>query len=120
MVFEELGPANMSKRPKAKQDETGTYLPNGAAAKGGLHTSIHHAGWGHFQQFCTYKAASAGREVLLVTPHYSSQVCSGCGTVKKKELSERWQRCECGPELDRDHKAARNILRLGRSRQASV
>lgn len=51
---------------------------------------------------------------------YTSQVCSGCGTVKKKELSERWHSCECGCELDRDHNATINVLRLGRSRQASA
>jgi putative transposase len=117
LIFEELQPANMSKRPKPKQDASGAYLPNGAAAKGGLNKSILDAGWGQFQQFCTYKAARAGREVLLVNPKYTSQVCSGCGTVRKKELSERWHSCECGTELDRDHNAAINILRLGRSLQ---
>jgi putative transposase len=117
IVFEELQPANMSKRPKPKQDENGTYLPNGAAAKGGLNKSILDAGWAQFQQYCSYKAANAGRSILLVNPNYTSQVCSGCGTVKKKELSERWHSCECGTELDRDHNAAINILRLGRSHQ---
>ena len=117
LVFEDLQPANMSKRPKPKQDENGNYLPNGAAAKGGLNKSILDAGWGQFQQFCTYKAANAGREVLFVNPKYTSQVCSGCGAVKKKTLDERWHSCECGIELDRDVNAAINILRLGRSRQ---
>jgi putative transposase len=117
IVFEDLRPATMSKRPKPKQDENGNYVPNGAAAKGGLNKSIVDAGWAVFQQFCTYKAANAGREVLLVNPKYTSQVCSGCGTVKKKELSERWHSCECGTELDRDHNAAINILALGRSAQ---
>ncbi len=54
----------MSKRPMPKQDEQGNYLPNGAAAKGGLNKSIVDAGWGQFQQFCTNKAA---RELLLMT-----------------------------------------------------
>jgi putative transposase len=119
IVFEKLHPANMSKRPKAKQDETGNYLPNGASAKSGLNKSIVDAGWSQFVQFCTYKAAWAGRTVVQVDPKYTSQVCSGCGTVKKKELSERWHSCECGTELDRDHNAALNILRLGRSHQAA-
>lgn len=118
IVFEELQPANMSRRPKPKQDETGKYLPNGAAAKGGLNKSIVDAGWAMFQQFCTYKAANAGRDVLLVNPKYTSQICSGCGTVHKKDLSERWHSCGCGTELDRDHNAAINILALGRSIQA--
>ncbi len=116
LVFEKLQPAAMTHRPKPKQDEeTGKYLPNGAAAKAGLNKSILDAGWYQFQQYCTYKAAEAGRSVLFVSPHYTSQVCSGCGQIVKKDLSERWHRCECGAELDRDHNAAINILRLGRS-----
>ncbi len=120
IVFEELQPTNMSKRPKPKQDENGVYLPNGASAKGGLNKSIVDAGWGMFQQFCLYKAANAGRTVLLVNPKYTSQVCSGCGSIVKKELSERWHSCECGCSLDRDHNAAVNILALGRSVQAQA
>jgi putative transposase len=118
IVFEDLAASNLSKVPKPKQDETGTYLPNGAAAKGGLNKSILDAGWAMFQQFCTYKAANAGRQVLLVNPKYTSQVCSKCGTVRKKTLDERWHSCACGCKLDRDHNAAINILRLGRSLQS--
>ena len=118
LVFEELQPANMSKHPKSKQSEGGNYLPNGAAANGGLNKSIRDAGWSQFQQFCTYKAANAGRTVLLVNPKYTSQVCSRCGQIVKKELSERWHSCDCGCSLDRDHNAAINILALGRSVQA--
>jgi putative transposase len=120
IVMEEVQPANMSRRPKPKQDEEGTYLPNGATAKGGLNKSIVDAGWAMFQQFCTYKAANAGRTVLFVNPRSTSQVCSGCGAVKKKELSERWHSCECGCSLDRDHNAALNILALGRSVQGNL
>ena len=120
IVFEGLHPANMSKRPKPRQDENGAYLPNGAAAKGGLNKSIVDAGWAMFQQFCTYKAEEAGRRVLFVSPKYTSQVCSGCGTVKKKTLDERWHSCECGTELDRDHNAAINILRLGSSQRGDA
>jgi putative transposase len=120
IVMEVVQPANMSRRPKPKQDEEGTYLPNGAAAKGGLNKSIVDAGLAKFQQFCTYKAANAGRTVLFVNPRSTSQVCSGCGAVKKKELSERWHACECGCSLDRDHNAALNILALGRSVQGNM
>jgi len=120
IVFEALQPANMSKRPKPRQDENGTYLPNGAAGKSGLNKSIVDAGWGLFQRFCLYKAESAGRVVLFVDPKYTSQVCSWCGQVRKKELAERWHSCECGAELDRDHNAALNILALGRSVQGNL
>jgi putative transposase len=121
IVFEELQPANLVKRPKPKQDETtGQYLPNGAAAKGGLNKSINDAGWDEFVQMCTSKAEEAGRTILQVNPKFTSQICSGCGTVRKKELSERWHSCECGTELDRDHNAALNILRLGQRLQAQA
>ena len=114
LVFEDLAPANMSRAPKSKQDENGVYLPNGAAAKGGLNKSILDAGWGQFVSLCTYEAEEAGTvQVITVDPKYTSQVCSGCGTLRKKDLSERWHSCACGTELDRDHNAARNILAKG-------
>ncbi len=119
LVFEDLQPANMSKRPKPKQDENGTYLPNGAALKSGLNKSIVDAGWGMFQQFCLYKAANAGRTILFVDPRKTSQICSAClREGPHKDLVDRVHICpHCGIVLDRDHNAALNILRLGRSRQ---
>lgn len=113
IVFEDIQTANLVKRPKPKQDENGTYLPNGAASKGGLNKSISDAGWSMFVGMCQAKAECAGRTLLQVNPKYTSQACSGCGQVRKKELSERWHSCDCGTELDRDHNAAINILYLG-------
>jgi transposase len=55
-----------------------------------------------------------------VSPRYTSQVCSQCGTVRKKTLDERWHSCECGCELDRDTNAAINILWLGRSQRGDA
>jgi putative transposase len=114
IVFEKLAPVNMSRRPKPKKDaETGEYLPNGAAAKTGLNKSIRDAGWAQFVQHCENKAEEAGSRVLLVDPKYTSQICSGCGAIKKKTLDERWHSCSCGTELDRDHNSAIAILRIG-------
>ena len=114
IVFEKLQPAHMSKRPRPKQDEaSGKYLPNGASAKAGLNKSILDAGWGMFQQICKNKAECAGSRMLFVSPKYTSQMCSGCGAIVQKELEERWHHCSCGCSLDRDHNAAKNILRLG-------
>ncbi len=114
IVFEDLAVVNISKAPKPKQDEEGNYLPNGAAAKGGLNKSILDAGWSTFVSMVKSKAEEAGLvTVLTIDPKYTSQVCSGCGTIRKKELSERWHSCECGCELDRDHNAALNILSKG-------
>jgi putative transposase len=121
IVFEDIKPANLSKAPKAKQDEDGNFLPNGASAKAGLNKSILDAGWSQFIRLCEYKAANAGTvQVIRVDPKYTSQACSGCGKIVKKTLDERWHSCECGCELDRDHNAAKNILRLGRSQRETV
>jgi IS605 OrfB family transposase len=115
IVFEDVQIANLVKRPRVKQDEeTGQSLPNGAAAKGGLNQSILDASWGMFVAMCSSKAAGAGRTLLKVSPHYTSQVCSSCGAVRKKTLEERWHSCECGAEMDRDVNAAVNILALGK------
>lgn len=121
IVLEELQIANLTKRPKPKQDqETGHYLPTGAAAKAGLNKSSLDAGWGQFQHIVAYKAACAGRTVVFVNPRYTSQVCSSCGVIRKRPLEERWHSCECGAELDRDTNAAINILRLGRSQRGDA
>jgi putative transposase len=115
IVFEDLHTANLIKRPKPKQDkETGAYLPNGAAAKAGLNKSIHDAGWNQFVQLCSYKAAWAGRTLVLVDPKHTSQICPNCGTMRKKTLEERWHSCACGCELDRDTASAKVILDVGR------
>lgn len=120
IVFEDIKASNLTRKPKAKQDENGKYLPNGASAKGGLNKSILDAGWGTFVSMCSSKAAWAGRTLIKVDPTYTSQVCSGCGQVRKKDLSERWHSCECGTELDRDVNAAINILERGRRQQGAI
>jgi putative transposase len=111
LVFEDLQIENMTATPAPKQDEQGKYLPNGAAAKGGLNKSILDAGWGAFITMCRHKAEEAGGTVVKVAPHGTSQACSGCGCLVEKDLSVRWHSCpHCGTELDRDHNAAKNIL----------
>ncbi|HJQ27018.1 MAG TPA: transposase [Blastocatellia bacterium] len=80
----------------------------------GFAKSIADAAWNQLVQMTTYKAASAGRCVVQVNPRNTSQICSGCGEMVEKGLSVRVHRCAgCGLVLDRDHNAARNILRLG-------
>jgi putative transposase len=114
IVFEKLQMKNLTRRPKAKQDEvTGQYLPNGASAKTGLNKSMLDAGWGELTEMMSAKAAWAGRTVVFVNPYKTSQLCSGCGAEVKKELSDRWHSCKCGTELDRDTNAAKLILQLG-------
>ncbi len=113
IVFEDLQTSSLTATPKPKQDEKGTYLPNGAAAKAGLNKSILDAGWSTFTQMVVVKAASAGRTVVFVNPSKTSQTCPNCGTIRKKTLDERWHSCACGCELDRDTASAKVILDLG-------
>jgi len=76
--------------------------------------SVLDASWNRFRTYVTYKAESAGRKVVLVNPAYTSQMCSGCGSIVKKGLSERIHNClKCGLIMDRDLNASKNILRLG-------
>jgi putative transposase len=80
----------------------------------GLAKHIADAAWNKLITTTSYKAEWAGKRVELVNPNGTSQVCSGCGQVVLKELSERVHRCPfCGLILDRDHNASINILRLG-------
>jgi len=79
-----------------------------------LAKSIADAAWGQLVQLTTYKAECAGRLVVQVNPYNTSQMCSGCGEIVKKDLSVRLHACSgCGLTLDRDHNAAINILALG-------
>jgi len=76
-----------------------------------LSKSILDAGWGYFKEHLLSKAANAGRQVVLVSPAYTSKCCSHCGTeLPNFSLATRWVNCICGLSLDRDHNAAINIL----------
>ena len=76
--------------------------------------SIMDASWYTFLQTLSYKAEEAGRIFVKVNPAYTSQDCSSCGHRQTKKLSDRIHKCSCCDlELDRDHNASINILRLG-------
>jgi putative transposase len=79
-----------------------------------LAQAAHDIGLGMFRNLLGYKAIEAGVEVIEVNPRNTSQACSRCGSIVRKELNERIHQCpECGLELDRDLNAAINILSLG-------
>jgi putative transposase len=93
----------------------------GGLARGPLAKDVTDQGWAAFLTMLEYKAAEAGTRLIRVPPGGTSQTCSGCGVMVPKLLSERTHQCpECGLVIDRDTNAARNILRLGLSRQAST
>jgi putative transposase len=79
-----------------------------------LAKSIADAAWNQLVEYTSYKAENAGRCAKQVNPRNTSQQCSRCGEIVKKDLSVRMHNClGCGLVLDRDHNAAINILALG-------
>ena len=95
IVFEDLNIRNMQK--------------NHSLAK-----SIADVAWNQFVTITTSKAEDAGSHVILANPRNTSQMCSRCGMIVAKTLSDRVHSCpHCGLEMDRDQNAAINILRLG-------
>lgn len=76
-----------------------------------LAKSIADAAWNTFIVILASKAEEAGRRLVKVDPRYTSQECSQCGEIVKKDLSVRVHSCpRCGLVLDRDVNAAINIL----------
>jgi putative transposase len=75
--------------------------------------SINDAAWGQFLRALQSKAESAGKWCVPVDPRWTSQTCSACGTVVKKQLRQREHRCGCGFVAHRDHNAALNVLARG-------
>jgi putative transposase len=81
-----------------------------------LARAISDCGWGTFRQMTEYKAARAGRHVIVIDRWYpSSKTCSACGHLLA-ELSlktRHWTCPSCGARHDRDVNAAKNILAAG-------
>ncbi len=82
-------------------------------AGGMLAKSVNDAGWASFIAMLRYKAEWAGARLIEVDPRGTSQTCPQCGTIRKKELAERWHKCDCGLECHRDIAAALMILARG-------
>ena len=80
-----------------------------------LAKSISDASWTMFRGWVEYFGSVFGVPTVAVPPHNTSQQCYVCGAIVKKRLCTRTHTCSCGTELDRDHNAALNILRIGLS-----
>jgi len=65
------------------------------------------AAWSKLVTYTSYKAENAGRKVILVNPKNASKMCSNCGMLVEKDLSERTHNCPfCGLSIDRDLNAS--------------
>jgi putative transposase len=117
IAHEDLKIRNMSRTvtPKPDPEQTGMFLPNGAAAKTGLNRSIMDAGWGVFLAILTGKAESAGREVIAVDPRNTSRQCPQCGHTAKENrpTQEKFHCVACGHTAHADTVGALNVLRAG-------
>ncbi len=97
IVFEDLEPQHM-----------------GARRGRGMRKSIMDVAWSQFISMTIGKAAEAGRIVILIDPRNTSKMCSHCGELVQKTLSDRTHTCpNCGLVMDRDVNAALNILQRG-------
>jgi putative transposase len=71
--------------------------------------------WNYYQleQFLIYKGQAKGIQVVYVNPAYTSQQCSKCNYVDKKNRKTQANFCcqQCGFKLNADLNASRNISR---------
>lgn len=111
---EKLNLQGLSKRNKPKQDETGSYLPNGQSAKSGLNKSWNDAAFGQFFQIFSYIAEKAGTVVIPQNPAYTSQILSYRNEIVFTDLDTRsyWDEKKSF-KVDRDINAAINLKKLG-------
>ena len=89
---------------------TKNLLKNHSLAK-----SISNQSWREFRTMLEYKCDWYGKQLIVVKPNYTSQICSHCGFRSgPKPLNIReWTCPECGTHHDRDINASINILNRG-------
>jgi putative transposase len=112
IAVEDLNLAGMMRAPKAKPNEDGTgYLPNGKAAKSGLNKSLADAAIGNLYVMMESKAKSSGKTFVKVSPRYTSQTCSQCGTIDSdsRKSQSKFICTHCGHAENADVNAAKNI-----------
>ena len=90
--------------------KTKNLLKNHSLAK-----SISNNSWYLFREMLEYKCKWYGKQLIVVSPDYTSQICSNCGYHSgKKPLEIReWTCPKCGANHDRDINASINILNRG-------
>lgn len=113
-LHEDLNLKALSKRNKAKQDEDGSYLPNGQSAKSGLNKSWNDAAFGQFFIILEYIAGKAGARTIAVKPAYTSQLLAYRDEFVFTDCNIRgyWDESE-SLWVDRDINAGINVKRVG-------
>jgi IS605 OrfB family transposase len=72
-----------------------------------VRTRLHRWAFRQLQDFVAYKAEGAGLSVVYISPAYTSQTCSVCGEIGKRQR-HRFS-CSCGTRRHSDVNAALNI-----------
>jgi IS605 OrfB family transposase len=84
-----------------------THIRASITAGKRVRTRLHRWAFRQLQDFVAYKAEGAGLSVVYISPTYTSQTCSVCGEIGKRER-HRFS-CSCGARLHSDVNAALNI-----------
>ena len=79
-----------------------------------LARAISNQGWAEIRRQLEYKCAWYGKQLVIVNPYKTSQVCSECGYDDGKHTLDvrEWTCPSCGTHHDRDINAAINILNV--------
>ena len=77
-----------------------------------LARAIANASWREIRRQLEYKCAWYGKQLVIVNPRKTSQICSNCGFDDGKHTLDirKWTCPNCGMNHDRDINAAKNIL----------
>ena len=80
-----------------------------------LAKSISNQAWRMFRTLLEYKCDWYGKQLIVVKPNYTSQICSNCGfhSGPKPLQIREWTCPKCNTHHDRDINAAVNILHKG-------
>ena len=80
--------------------------------KTSLNKYVRYTKLGQFLRYLEYKTF----RVIKVNPFNTSKTCNKCGYIHKDlKLSDRYIKCVCGHEYDRDENASANIYCLGQA-----
>lgn len=73
---------------------------------------IDNQGWRELRNMLEYKCEWYGKQLVIVNPRKTSQICSNCGYDDGKHTLDirEWTCPHCGVHHDRDINAAKNIL----------
>ncbi len=101
--------AKRSRRGIALEDLT--HIRSRIKAQRSQRSRLHSWSFGQLRAFIAYKAKPIGVPVFYVDPHHTSQECSKCGSIDKKNRPDQatFSCIACGHCEQADINAARNI-----------